>query len=127
MAVLDFTSLYPTVVIANNICYTTVIGSVEMHRNREPQSIGVLESLLEPSDIPPDADLVTTWTKCSFIGREKRVGVMPLILTRLLSDRRAVKAKMKSKEITGKGYHSLRPGNPFNPAPSTEGNPDYSP
>jgi len=79
---------------------------MEKQVNREPQSIGVLEFLLPSDAVPPTSDTVTTWTKCAFIATHKRRGVMPHILSKLLSDRRAVKKKMKSSNISGRERES---------------------
>ena len=71
-----------------------------MHEKREHQTIGVLKYLLPIASIPPSTDLVTTSTKCQFISADRRRGVMPHVLSKLLRDRKEVKAKMKDKTIS---------------------------
>ena len=66
---LDFSSMYPSIIIEKNICFTTLsdAGTVE-------SPIGV-----------------------RFLNAQQRVGLLPLILGDLMRQRREVKAKMKAE------------------------------
>ncbi|MBU4256677.1 MAG: ribonuclease H-like domain-containing protein, partial [Candidatus Thermoplasmatota archaeon] len=65
--VMDFKSMYPSIIISNNICFTT---------------------------LNPDGEIVSP-TGVRFIGKEKRKGLLPGILENLMSERDAVKKKMR--------------------------------
>jgi len=79
---LDFASLYPSIMIAHNLCYTSMIPA---------------------SDI--DAMSPDEYTKCNqtcFIKKEKFKGLLPEILTNLLTERKKVKGLMKALKKEGK-------------------------
>ncbi len=67
---LDFSSMYPSIIIEKNICFTTLsdAGTIE-------SPIGV-----------------------RFLNPKQRVGLLPTILGNLLKDRREVKAKLKTEK-----------------------------
>jgi len=67
---LDFSSMYPSIIIEKNICFTTLsdAGTIE-------SPIGV-----------------------KFLNAQQRVGLLPTILGNLLKDRREVKAKLKTEK-----------------------------
>jgi DNA polymerase I len=73
VCVLDFKSMYPNLIIANNICFTTL--------NKDGP-------IVSPVDV-------------HFLGKEKREGLVPRALIKLMKDRDGFKAKMK--EAKGKG------------------------
>ncbi|WP_455392928.1 DNA-directed DNA polymerase [[Eubacterium] cellulosolvens] len=68
VSVLDFRSMYPSIIISNNICFTTL------------NSAGSIKS---PTGI-------------RFLDAEQRKGLLPKILEELMEDREAIKKKMKS-------------------------------
>ncbi len=68
VCLLDFKSMYPSIIIANNICFTTMSGS------------GTIKS---PTGI-------------RFLDSEQRPGILPQILTRFMNDRESAKQKMKA-------------------------------
>ena len=65
--VMDFKSMYPSIIISNNICFTT---------------------------LNPDGEIVSP-TGARFIGKEKRKGLLPGILESLMNERDDVKKKMR--------------------------------
>jgi DNA polymerase I len=67
VCVLDFKSMYPSLIISNNICFTTL--------NKE----GEIES---PMDV-------------HFLGKDIREGIVPQALVRLMEDRDGFKSKMR--------------------------------
>jgi DNA polymerase I len=69
VAVLDFTSMYPSIIIENNICFTTL----------------------------NDHGTVISPTGVRFLDRSARVGLLPQILGNLMGERREVKAKLKTE------------------------------
>jgi len=70
--ILDFKSLYPTLMIANNLCYTTVVV------DEVPEKFGVS---------PLGA---------KFASPEIKKGIVPQILTELLDERISIKKQMKA-------------------------------
>ncbi|MDI6916553.1 MAG: DNA polymerase domain-containing protein [Thermoplasmatales archaeon] len=66
VVVMDFKSMYPSIIIANNICFTT---------------------------LNPDGEIVSP-TGVRFLSKEKRKGLLPCILEKLMNERDAVKKKM---------------------------------
>jgi len=69
VAVLDFTSMYPSIIIENNICFTTL----------------------------DDKGSIVSPTGVRFLDRSQRVGLLPGILSDLMRQRREVKAKLKTE------------------------------
>ncbi|XP_031548890.1 DNA polymerase delta catalytic subunit-like [Actinia tenebrosa] len=78
IATLDFSSLYPSIMMAHNLCYT---------------------SLLHPSqvkDMPPD-QFIKTPSGNYFVKSSIRKGLLPEILEHLLSARKKAKADLKKE------------------------------
>ncbi len=69
VGVLDFTSMYPSIIIENNICFTTL----------------------------NEKGTVTSPTGVRFLDKSVRVGLLPTILSNLMRERKDVKAKLKTE------------------------------
>lgn len=68
VCVLDFKSMYPSLIIAKNICFTT---------------------------LSPDGEIVAP-SGARFMSKERRVGLLPTILTNLMDQRDSIKRLMKN-------------------------------
>lgn len=88
LASLDFKSMYPNIMVDNNICYSTLI---------EGNSLG------EHIEIISEDGLVYG----RYIKKEIYVGIIPKILSRLLEERALLKKDMKQKEFGSVEYISL--------------------
>jgi len=78
IATLDFASLYPSIMMAHNLCYTT---------------------LLKKEDLPAleeNVDYKKSPTGDHFISSSKQKGILPTILEELLSARKRAKKDMKN-------------------------------
>ncbi|CDI87412.1 DNA polymerase zeta catalytic subunit, putative [Eimeria praecox] len=117
--VLDFLSLYPSIVIANNICYSTCLGSVEVDPlESETKTLGVLTVHMPPQIfaqvMQEHADATATgpssWPSpgapgddpmrvlpggCLFVSRRVRQGILPTLLNDILQTRLMVKQAAK--------------------------------
>jgi len=92
LASADFSSLYPSIMITHNICYSTVIV------DKEEASKLVLEGkAVEEAD--EKGHLYGT-----FIKKEVYVGIVPKILTGLLGERAALKKELKKQEKGSSAY-----------------------
>jgi DNA polymerase delta subunit 1 len=79
IATLDFMSLYPSIMMAHNLCYSTLLRKDEIHNYREDEY---------------------TTTPCGdhFVKASVRPGLLPTILKDLLDARNAVKRRMKDEK-----------------------------
>ena len=77
VCVLDFKSMYPSLIISKNICFTTISKD------------GDIES---PNGV-------------RFVSKEKKVGILPGILDNLMKERDSIKKRMK--DSSGDEYHYL--------------------
>ncbi|XP_073427077.1 DNA polymerase delta catalytic subunit [Dendrobates tinctorius] len=80
IATLDFSSLYPSIMMAHNLCYTTLL---------QPGSIDKLG--LNPEDF------IKTPTGDCFVKTNVRKGLLPEILENLLSARKRAKTELKKE------------------------------
>ncbi|XP_032444464.1 DNA polymerase delta catalytic subunit [Xiphophorus hellerii] len=80
IATLDFSSLYPSIMMAHNLCYTTLLQK------------GSAEKL----GLSPD-DFIKTPTGDQFVKSSMRKGLLPEILENLLSARKRAKAELKKE------------------------------
>ncbi|KAJ8347236.1 hypothetical protein SKAU_G00286370 [Synaphobranchus kaupii] len=80
ITVLDFSSLYPSIMMAHNLCYTTLLktGSIE--------KLGVSQE-----------QYIKTPTGDYFVKSSVRKGLLPEILENLLSARKRAKAELKKE------------------------------
>ncbi|CAL8084139.1 unnamed protein product [Calicophoron daubneyi] len=98
VAVLDFQSLYPSIVIAYNYCYSTCLGRLS-HLTRGEDHVfdlgclshsipaGLISSLKSDVTISPNGVV--------FVNRSVREGILPRMLKQLLRTRLMVKDSMK--------------------------------
>lgn len=80
IATLDFSSLYPSIMMAHNLCYTTLISKQAI------QAFGLTE---DDYTLTPNGDY--------FVKPHKRKGILPTILNELLTARKQAKADLKKE------------------------------
>jgi DNA polymerase delta subunit 1 len=80
VATLDFASLYPSIMMAHNLCYSTLV------RNRN-----------DLANIPPD-QLTHSPTGDYFVKASTQKGILPQILEELLGARKKAKKDMKNEK-----------------------------
>lgn len=80
IATLDFASLYPSIMMAHNLCYTTLLN---------PERIA-------SSGLGPD-DYIKTPTGDCFVKAHIRKGILPTILEDLISARKRAKKDLKNE------------------------------
>ncbi|KAI3388736.1 hypothetical protein SNEBB_003236 [Seison nebaliae] len=90
IATLDFSSLYPSIMIAHNLCYTTLI------RNKNTKDLPSI-SLENDCTVTPSGDV--------FVKSKVKAGLLPEILEALLSARK--KAKKLMKECEANDYRRI--------------------
>jgi len=79
IATLDFASLYPSIMMAHNLCYCTLL---------KPEQV---------KDLQPE-DYTKTPSGCYFLKSSKRRGLLPMILEELLAARKRAKKAMAEAE-----------------------------
>eukprot|EP00960_Hanusia_phi_P043421 756036-Hanusia_phi.AAC.3 len=96
VCVLDFRSLYPSVVIAYNMCYSTCLGKLVQPDSDGRVKLGV-SSLCRPPGLLAGVreDAIVTPNGMAFLPPDKREGVLPRLLREILQARVAVKKLMK--------------------------------
>lgn len=81
IATLDFSSLYPSIMMAHNLCYTTLCDKTTVQR----------------LNLKLDEDYVVTPNKDIFVTSKVKRGVLPEILEELLSARKKAKNDLKKE------------------------------
>ncbi|CRK90677.1 CLUMA_CG004378, isoform A [Clunio marinus] len=98
--VLDFQSLYPSIIIAYNYCFSTCLGRVEhlAKASSQPFEFGAYQLRVTPKKLKflIENDLITI-SPCgvAFVKASVREGVLPRMLSEILSTRLMVKQSMK--------------------------------
>lgn len=93
---LDFASLYPSIMIAFNICHTTYILSSSISREDCIERVQKLYPHFVAGEdfwISPNND--------AFVTEKIRKGILPIILDKLLTERNVVKKKMGAAKAAG--------------------------
>lgn len=115
ISVLDFSSLYPSIMIVNNLCYTTLLNKSE--------AVAILDSKIPEKNDTADfssftqmitnenfsqndehilpEDIIITPTQNYFVKQNKRVGLLPQILITLLEERKKAKADLAKTNDPG--------------------------
>ena len=80
IATLDFSSLYPSIMMAHNLCYTTLLSK---------NSIAAFNLSKDDYTLTPNGDY--------FVKEHKRKGILPTILHELISARKKAKVDLKNE------------------------------
>lgn len=81
IATLDFNSLYPSIMMAHNLCYTTLCNKATVER------LGLKK----------DEDYIITPNNDYFVTEKKRRGILPIILDELISARKSAKKDLRDE------------------------------
>ena len=107
--VLDFQSLYPSVVIAHNLCFSTMLGKIP-DGNKEHQAVDLERArVLGASELRVPAE---RWADLhrrgfvhvapngsAFLTADARMGVLPQLLREILETRVMIKTAMKAEAV----------------------------
>ncbi|RDB23547.1 DNA polymerase delta catalytic subunit [Hypsizygus marmoreus] len=81
IATLDFSSLYPSIMMAHNLCYTTLLDKATIDR----------------LNLVKDVDYIQTPNNDFFATTAKRKGLLPTVLEDLISARKRAKTDLKKE------------------------------
>ncbi|XP_033225381.1 DNA polymerase delta catalytic subunit isoform X2 [Belonocnema kinseyi] len=81
IATLDFSSLYPSIIMAHNLCYTTLLTASSQHKLQLPED-----------------QITRTPHNAMFVKFPARKGILPEILENLLTARKVAKAELKKEQ-----------------------------
>ena len=97
--VLDFQSLYPSVIIAYNLCFTTCLGKLKAEVQTGPsETLGFMPfKPLADECKRMGSGIFTTKNNVSFVPKSVRTGILPRMLQEILETRVMVKSSMKLK------------------------------
>ncbi|XP_024534003.1 DNA polymerase zeta catalytic subunit [Selaginella moellendorffii] len=105
VVVLDFQSLYPSMIIAYNLCFSTCLGKCI---SLNPKVLGVTKLWIPPSLLRSLVDkLIVTPNGIMFVPPEIAPGVLPRLLLEILSTRIMVKGKMKKLDASQRVLHRI--------------------
>jgi len=90
IVVMDFASLYPSIMIAWNMCYTTIL-SQEQKLKFDGMGMGEGIGYMRAHTEPP----------IYFVKKEIMEGLLPMMLKKLLDERKVEKTKMKEAKKAG--------------------------
>ncbi|XP_076024079.1 DNA polymerase zeta catalytic subunit isoform X1 [Genypterus blacodes] len=97
VVVLDFQSLYPSIVIAYNYCYSTCLGHVEGLGTSDEFKFGCTSLRVPPDLLHQLRNHVTVSPNgVAFVKPAVRTGVLPSMLQEILNTRFMVKQSMKT-------------------------------
>jgi len=93
VATLDFSSLYPSIMQAHNLCYTTLLAARTIERLGLKKDEDYIVTPNNGAPLPPSsyADI-----DC-FVKQRLRKGILPTILADLLAARKQAKADLKKE------------------------------
>lgn len=98
VAVLDFQSLYPSVVIAYNYCYSTCLGQVMDLETKERHQFGCSQLHVEEDEMKrllASNSVHVSPCGVAFVKKSVRHGILPKMLNELIVTRALVKDQMK--------------------------------
>ena len=98
IATLDFSSLYPSIMMAHNLCYTTLLDKATVDRLGLVRDVDYVQTpnngrryglglSFDPNSVHTDL----------FVKASKRKGLLPTILEDLISARKRAKADLKKE------------------------------
>ncbi|CAB3369259.1 Hypothetical predicted protein [Cloeon dipterum] len=112
VAVLDFQSLYPSVIIAHNLCFSTCLGRVELLGKDDPFEFGCTILKVDPRKLKK-LDPFVSPNGVAFVQKSVRQGILPAMLSEILETRLMVKQSLKfnkKDETLAKVLHARQLG-----------------
>ncbi len=97
LVVLDFQSLYPSIIIAYNYCFSTLLGKMRDYKPGRYQKLGVTRQRISSGIILLLKDLITLSPNgLMFVNSKARKSLLAKMLTDILDARLLVKGTMRS-------------------------------
>jgi DNA polymerase delta subunit 1 len=98
IATLDFASLYPSIMMAHNLCYTTLLNKQTIDRLGLVKDVDYIQT---PNNGVASASYSHAYTDFEvidmFVKATKRKGLLPTVLEDLISARKRAKADLKKE------------------------------
>ncbi|BHF57694.1 DNA polymerase delta catalytic subunit [Sparganum proliferum] len=87
IATLDFSSHFPSIMMAHNLCYTTLLAPADCSAH------GGIQKVVDAYGLSPD-DYIRTPTGAYFVKESVRKGLLPQVLEQLLAARKRAKQEL---------------------------------